>query len=94
MIKYKINGYGERIERVKVISETKCFVTYEYTNWHDKKSTRRESNESYFNTWEEAKDSLLHTAQGRLDRARVNLQRAQNEYGNIKGMKKPIEGER
>ena len=89
MKKYKTTNYGNKIEEVIVIKETKCFVTYVWVNWTGDRIERRESNEGYFNTWQEARGFLQDRAQQKLDGVRRQLQEAQDLYGNIKGMKEP-----
>lgn len=91
MIKYRtVLG---KIESVEVLRETEKMVVIacigkrketreakrsEWTNWHD--------------TWVDAHEFLLAAAQQKVVRIRMQLERAKDELGNIKGMKVPLDG--
>ena len=48
---------------------------------------------SYHQTWAEAHAVMLAKAERDLTTARRQLEKAQGDYGRIKGMKPPVEGE-
>jgi hypothetical protein len=48
---------------------------------------------SYHKTWADAHAAMLHKAELELDAARSRLERAQGDYGRIKGMKPPADAE-
>jgi len=89
-VKYKASGYGMKIEKVMVIKETEHFVTVQYDN-----RTRREAKKSgydcFFDTWQEAKDHHIAVAEDKLNAARRQLEYAQGQYGNAKGIKQNAE---
>ena len=55
------------------------------------REARKTKHHSYHETWEEAHAYLMALANENLEKARLQLQRAQGHHGNIKGMKKPEE---
>jgi hypothetical protein len=87
MIKYRSGGYnknGAPIEAVEVQRETQSTI------WiNGKRGSKRTEYDNYFDTWDEAKEFLLSKASSELASARRKLERAQGEYGNIKGLKAP-----
>ncbi len=94
MIKYKTGRWKNEIEEVKIIKETAKQVTYAYNDWNGSPCERREAKESnyhqYHDSWEDAHEHLLNKAHSRIESLRSQLQRAQGEYGNLKGMKKGV----
>jgi hypothetical protein len=93
VIKFRTSG-GE-IKQVEVTKETAKFVTVVYEDlWRvgtDKTYERREAKVSdyycYFDKWELAHEHLLKKAQDKCAGLRNQLERANGELGNIKGMK-------
>ena len=84
MIKYKTSGisFGKLIEEVDIEKETDKSV------WiNGRRLSRRSSWDSYHDTWDDAKKFLLDIAEQKLTLARHVLNKAQSEYGNVKGLK-------
>ncbi len=83
-------SWGE-IKPVPCIKVTAGFV------WPVELNGRRESREdswsSYHRTWADAHAAMLHKAELELDAACSRLERAQGDYGRIKGMKPPADAE-
>ena len=65
--------------------------------WPVERNGRRESRAtdwvSYHETWADAHAAMLHKAERELNSARLQLERAQGDYGRIKGMKSPADAE-
>ena len=65
--------------------------------WPAERNGRRESRSgvwaSYHETWADAHAAMLAKAELELDAARRQLERAQGDYGRIKGMKPPADAE-
>lgn len=87
MIKYEV--WWDRITPVEVIGETKRMVVMPSGRRRAKWAEHR----NYFDTWQEAHAFLVAEAADKLQSARLALQRAQGHFGNIKGMKPPVESE-
>lgn len=89
---FRTGGFRQAIEPVKVLKATEKTVEVE-REWNGRVTTsrshKRSTYDNYFPTWEEAHAFLLEKAETRLEGARVGLQKAQNEYFIVKGMKKP-----
>lgn len=85
MIKYIAVKYGTaEVYPVEVDRETGSSV------WvGGRRRAKRSDHESYFDTWEEARNYVLIKAQVRVDAARRHLEREKSDLGNIKGMKPP-----
>jgi hypothetical protein len=77
--KYRASPYGKKIELVIVERETQSSI------WI--RGSRMAKRNTFFDTWEDAKDYLLSEAARKLSSARTNLQYAQDRYGNIKGLR-------
>ena len=88
MMEVMFRARGNRIEPLTVVRQTEKMVVLPFG-----KSTRKEAKRtgwgSWHDTWEEAHAFLLERAERKLESIRYQLQQAQGEYGNIKGMKKP-----
>jgi len=84
MIKYEVKSYLNSIEEVKVERETDSSVWVE-----GRRRAKKAGYCGYFDTWEEAKNSLLNKAQKDVDAARSRLQRANSKLGQVKSLKKP-----
>ena len=83
------------IESIEVTSETKAFVTAN-VHWFGKVVEKRFAKESVgwsphkvFDTWDEAKEFLIRGAEAGVNNARLQLQRAQDKLGCVKGLKPP-----
>ena len=85
MIKFRTGGFGKNlIEEIEVERETDSSV------WiNGRRNAKNSSLHKYCDTWGEAHLFLLEKAERSLESARRSLERAQGEYGNIKGMKAP-----
>ena len=78
--------YRPKIEKVEIEKETDKSV------WIDgRRHAKESSNEKYTDDFDEAKLFLLEIAERKLRSARLSLQNAQGFYGNVKGLKNPIE---
>ncbi len=90
MIKYRTTFFwaAEKIKPVEIERETDASVFIK-----GRRRAKRSSCESYFDTWEEAKAHLMSVAESKLNSARRELERCQGYYGNIKGLKKPSDGQ-
>jgi hypothetical protein len=87
-----------------VIQKVECFNVTPKTVWlltdiwrpdrhlrEPEREARKTKHHSYHETWEEAHAYLMAQANENLEKAQLQLQKAQGHYGNIKGMKKPEE---
>lgn len=74
--------YGQRISAVEVdrFSEKSVWIK-------GKRHERLSRYESYYPTWQEAKDALITKAEASVYSARLQLERLNGELGNIKGLK-------
>jgi len=81
-----------KIEALAVAKETAKQVAYE-TEWYGERIERREAKDSdhhsWHATWNEAHSRVVADAQKKVDGLRRQLERANGELGNAKGMKPP-----
>ena len=84
MVKYKTSWRG--IAKIEIERETKKQVVLMNGN----RASKLSSYECYFDTWEGAKKYLLDKAQMKVQGIRRQLETANSELGNIKGMKEPV----
>ena len=86
--------WGE-ITRVECTKVTACYVwlSSHSGDFGACREVRASDRHSYHETWEDAHHALLATAEDRLSRYRRELERAQGDYGRIKGMKPPADAE-
>ncbi len=85
MIKYKIEDFWTRIEKVEIIKETaKMLLRSDGGREYKSCSYYR-----YFDTWDEAHKELLERCEGKVNSLRLQLNQVKGELGNVKGMKKP-----
>lgn len=91
MVKYRTGGYGKpNIEQVEVAGETECFVILPpKPGYRDRREKKRSDYTNYYDSWAEAHAALMGRAANKLNAARLALQSAQGEYGNVMGMKPP-----
>jgi hypothetical protein len=99
LTKWKLDRWGE-IERVECTKETDKSVWVLERQWSfgsitkppiERKRAKVSDSTTFHDTWEDAHKTMLERAKRKLDAARVALQRAQDEYGNVKGMRNPEE---
>jgi hypothetical protein len=83
--------WGE-ITRVECTKVTACYAWPADDQWNGKES-RRSDRCSYYETWEEAHQALMATAELHLYACRRRLEESQGDYGRIKGMKPPADAE-
>ena len=76
----------EEVEVARLTAKTACVVTKSGGLIRHHLHTE---NSGIFPTWEQAHAALLIRAEARLNAARLQLQRAQGEHGNIVGMERP-----
>ncbi|HBI70693.1 MAG TPA: hypothetical protein DDZ22_17315 [Massilia sp.] len=97
LIKFRTGYSANKVERVQVIRETAACVYVKSEGWQKGgKSERREAKHGefaqYHDTWLAAHAYLVEKAEAKVAAARKELERANGELGNIKGMK-PKEGD-
>lgn len=79
-----------KILRCELVNETPAFATLKVPDWYGRTSEDKlRKTGRVFNTWQDAHDELIARAQRHLDKARLQLQRAQGLHGNIVGMRPP-----
>ena len=83
--------WGE-ITRVECTKVTACYAWPADDRWNGKES-RRSDRCSYHEAWEDAHQALLARIDRKLAYCRRELERAQGDYGRIKGMKPPADAE-
>ena len=81
-------GAIQRIQCTKVTANCVWPV-----NWRGRREARDSRWGSYHETWAQAHGALLAKAERELHSARLSLERAQGDYGRIKGMKPPADAE-
>lgn len=91
-------SWGDKIQKVECSKVTPKVVWLLTDIWRPdrhlrepEREARKTKHHSYHETWEEAHAYLMAQANENLEKARLQLQRAQGHHGNIKGMKKPEE---
>lgn len=97
--KWKTGGYGEnRIEAVECVTETAKQVVIRFKSsgfgggsYYDRRMAKSSAYDCYHDTWDEAKAHLIQKAEANLLSARYALQCAQDELGNVKGLKPKAE---
>lgn len=82
MLKYATTRTYRRIDEVLVEKETESSV------WINGARRSKKGIVSFHDTWEDAHSYLMTSAENKVELARGNLKRAQDAFGNIKGMKK------
>jgi hypothetical protein len=91
MKKYKTSSWDTKITEIEIVRETPAFVTYVENYWGKSQERRqkKDGREKFHDTWELAHAYLLAKAEESVKAARRNLELANSEYGNVKGMKRP-----
>ena len=87
-------GYTPRIEEFEVEKETKLTVSYNpYGNGRGRTIRENKISDSHgwFDTFDAAKAALVTEFERKVSLARDNLQRANNRFGQAKGLKEPKE---
>ena len=86
IIKYRASWFiRPEIEIINVVKETKKYV------WAGGVKQAKETiNESYFNSFYDAKNWLMNRAENELNNARTVLRNSQGHYGNVKGMREKL----
>jgi len=72
-----------KVEKVEVVGETEHFVKL----LNGRKEAKRTDWSNYFDSFDDAKNSLVEKAQKRVDSLRRQLESANGELGQIKGIK-------
>jgi len=72
-----------RVEKVEVVGETEHFVKL----LNGRKEAKKTDWSAYFDSFDDAKNSLVEKAQKRVDSLRRQLESANGELGQIKGIK-------
>lgn len=81
--------YRARFEKIEPIVVTRSTSESVWPVGLNSREKRVTDWYGYFPTWEEAHAWLLSNAERKLQTARLRLQYAQGEHGNVVGMKKP-----
>lgn len=90
MIKYKASNYGyPRITTVEADAETEKTITLLRPSGKAGRVNKQGMHESYFDSWQEAKQWLVQQHEQVVAIARLRLQRANDDLGNVKGLKEP-----
>jgi hypothetical protein len=79
----KYYAYFDKIKAVEIERESAVSVW----NLRGSRECKKTDWSGYFDTWEEAKQFLLEVSQKEIDKYKRILQRARDQYGNIKGLK-------
>jgi hypothetical protein len=83
--------------RLGTIKSVQCTKVTAFFVWPVECNGCRESRasdwNSYYETWADAHAALLAKAERKLASARRQLERAQGDYGRIKGMEPPADAE-
>lgn len=97
MKKYKTEIYANTITEIDVTKETAKSVWVMEEFWRmsggpliQERKHPKEGSTNYHDTWDAAHQFLMRRATEKLADARRELQLAQSEFGNVKGMKPPI----
>jgi hypothetical protein len=92
-IKWKIITYSGEIEKIEVVSETACFITVCYKNFYGPRSyIRKEKKDgTVFDTFADARDSLVARAVGRVNNSKRELIRAENNLKDCINLTPPKE---
>ncbi len=83
MIKYRCFTRGNNVEKVEIVSQTEHFVKLS----NGRKDAKRSSGYNYFDSFNEAKEFLIESAENKVRSLRLQLERANGELGQIKGIK-------
>lgn len=76
-----------KIEAVEVTAQTKCYVTWVKTDWSGKKYENREqANGKFFDTFDEAKQSMMDAARAEVSRKEADWQRAKDRLQKINNL--------
>jgi len=84
--------WGE-IKRVECTKVTAFYVWPADPGIWGGREARASDRHIYYETWEEAHQAALAQAENELAHCRRELERAQGNYGRIKGMKPPADAE-
>lgn len=88
---WRVNRWSHEIERVAVVKQTKCFVTYTAINFAGRTMIRRESNENYYDTWESARDAVVARCRKDVKVRKRQLDQAKSGLDVALKLKKPSE---
>ena len=83
MKKFRCFSAGSKIEEIEILGQTDFFVKLP----NGRKDAKRSSGFNYFDTFQEAKDFLIGVAENKVRSLRLQLERANGELGQIKGIK-------
>lgn len=81
IVKWVTNSWSEKIAHAEFVRETTSCV------WSE--SGRRFSKDGMYDTWAQAHAALVNRQQNKVDSLRLQLERANGQLGNFKGMKEP-----
>jgi hypothetical protein len=91
--RYRTSKHATEIQPREVIKETKNTVTFQLGmgdgTFRNYRENRIADWQRWHNTWEDAHAFLLKRAEDAVVSLRRQLERANNELDNIKGLKKP-----
>lgn len=73
------------IEETEIERETAKQVVFK----NGRKVSKRSAWRNYYDTWEEAHDRLMTESKNKIDHTRKQLEIANEQFVNVKGMTKP-----
>ena len=75
-IMHKTKNLSNKVVKVEITNETKCFVTECGSN---RRRGKVGEHESYFDTFDDAKDSLIKSAKSKVEAAEICLNHAKRK---------------
>lgn len=92
---YRVSNWRTDITPVTVLGHTAKTILMEYTNWNKQKYTRRQniasSYDSYFKTWEEARQFLLERERRGREIAAASEKKHADNIARILDLQPPTE---
>lgn len=83
MKKYLAKRYYNQIEEVEILRETDSFVYVKTSTGRERREAKISNHDSYFDTYQEAKDWFLKLANDKVELLECQLNRAREEYSYI-----------
>lgn len=92
VIKYRTRTYSSAIEEVEIVRETESSVFIARNSGPERRNAKVTTYDRYHDTWADAHAYLMVRAEFAVKHARQQLESANGNLGNIKGMKPPAGG--
>lgn len=86
MLKKFSISYGNKIEVVPILRETKASVWIAGWKGQEQRRSKNSGYEKYFDTWEDAHNHLLENAERSLTSAKERLETAEANLAKIRAM--------